>query len=99
MPWSNGDGIGETRVSRIIEMIRSLPGSAESTSDVGFVLVCVAGNCKSPLAFRPAFLRSAFAVRVPPCSALEIKSDIPSGAACLLVYAEAGEFVSNVFSA
>jgi hypothetical protein len=73
MRWSNGDGRGETRVSRIIEMIRPLPGSAESTSDVGFVLVFIAGSCKSLLAFRPAFLRSAFAVRVPPCSTLEMK--------------------------
>jgi hypothetical protein len=34
----------------------------------------IAGNCKSSLAVRSSFPRSAFAVRAPPCSAVEMKS-------------------------
>ena len=46
-----------------------------------YFFVLVAGNCKSPLAFRPAFLHSAFVVRVPPCSTSELRNGkrTPSG--------------------
>lgn len=60
------------RASRIIETIHSLPGNAESTGHVGFFGFC---NWQMQIASRVStcISPSAFVVRVPPCSTLEIE--------------------------